>query len=453
MVVFPMIVHLPVTVQLPMDVQLSMAICPMTIQLLVTIHLPMTVKLPIGLSTLVERTHLAPWPQEDNTNTSSILVSTPKNKANAKVWAAPNYASPILVLLALGTFDRGPTLGHHTHTGDAGTSTYGTRDSRVIHDYPRVSSPVPVGKGGHPQTLLSLIRSIPKGTEKGDEGVEHCISFNVTKNKAINWSSSKHLMSGSLVCISCEGFSSYVLGIIKQSGDRCLEKGQVVLQLVPSNEEELENLVLEVGFVYQYLIHLYSYEGFFMRTQVSWVPKLGMRSHTFREIHSGSAKTEEQIEEAENPRMIPPVREGGMMMSRLRDADQRPPLLSLLTSEAKEKKLVTKDWSEDLEELEELDLMWPPGKVGGEIRMAREDSAPKGVRGRIMAEGMMKLPVMSLAIIVVPPVHSVGPMIRGMGWKTGSVKRRATNCFPNGRGEVIIFGGKLQGREVGDGRE
>eukprot|EP01018_Ginkgo_biloba_P024577 Gb_08232 [translate_table: standard] len=84
--------------------------------------------------------------------------------------------------------------------------------------------------------------------ECGDQGVEHCISFKVTKNKAINWSASKRLMTGSLVCISCDGFSSYGWGIVKRRDDRCLQKGQVVLQLIPSNEGKVADLMKDISY-------------------------------------------------------------------------------------------------------------------------------------------------------------------------------------------------------------
>lgn len=40
----------------------------------------------------------------------------------------------------------------------------------------------------------------------GDQGLEHCIRFKTTKNNPVDWSSSKQMMSGSLLCISFDGF-------------------------------------------------------------------------------------------------------------------------------------------------------------------------------------------------------------------------------------------------------
>ncbi|XP_057868055.2 uncharacterized protein LOC131075241 isoform X1 [Cryptomeria japonica] len=66
----------------------------------------------------------------------------------------------------------------------------------------------------------------------GNEGVEHCISFEVSKKKAVNWSLSRSLLFGSLLCISCDGFRTYLWGIVKERQ----EKGILVLKLIPSSD-------------------------------------------------------------------------------------------------------------------------------------------------------------------------------------------------------------------------
>jgi hypothetical protein len=63
-----------------------------------------------------------------------------------------------------------------------------------------------------------------------------------TKEEAANWSSSKQMMSGSLLCISSDGFRNYVWGIVKDGDNKSFEKGSVALKLIPSNEGKFESL-------------------------------------------------------------------------------------------------------------------------------------------------------------------------------------------------------------------
>ncbi|GLJ17597.1 hypothetical protein SUGI_0306460 [Cryptomeria japonica] len=65
----------------------------------------------------------------------------------------------------------------------------------------------------------------------GNEGVEHCISFKISK-KVVNWSLLKRLLFGSLLCMSCDGFITYLWGIVKEQH----ENGILVLKLIQSNE-------------------------------------------------------------------------------------------------------------------------------------------------------------------------------------------------------------------------
>jgi len=76
----------------------------------------------------------------------------------------------------------------------------------------------------------------------GDQGLEHCIRFKTTKQNPVDWGSSKQMMSGALLCISSDGFQNYAWGIVKERDNKSLEKGIVVLQLIPSNEGKFDSL-------------------------------------------------------------------------------------------------------------------------------------------------------------------------------------------------------------------
>jgi len=80
------------------------------------------------------------------------------------------------------------------------------------------------------------------GIQCGDQGLEHCILFKTTKEEAANSSSAKQMMSGSLVCISSDGFRNYVWGVVKHGDSKTFEKGSVALKLIPSDEGKFESL-------------------------------------------------------------------------------------------------------------------------------------------------------------------------------------------------------------------
>jgi hypothetical protein len=57
-----------------------------------------------------------------------------------------------------------------------------------------------------------------------------------------------------------------------------------------------------------------------------------------------------------------------------------------------------------------------------------------------MEEGVLKLCVVCLAVIIIPSIHSVGPMNRGMGSMWVSTK----GCFLNRKRDMIVFeGGRI----------
>ncbi|KAH9330791.1 hypothetical protein KI387_002899, partial [Taxus chinensis] len=107
---------------------------------------------------------------------------------------------------------------------------------RAIQDFRKNLTPSNIRRHSQVQFLR---------VQAGNEGVEHCISFGMSKKKPINWNLSKRLMFGSLLCISCDGFRSYVWGILKERD----MKGTAVLKLIPSSEGKPVDL--QVGISYE----------------------------------------------------------------------------------------------------------------------------------------------------------------------------------------------------------
>uniref|UniRef100_A0A1A8CEK6 Zinc finger, NFX1-type containing 1 n=2 Tax=Nothobranchius kadleci TaxID=1051664 RepID=A0A1A8CEK6_NOTKA len=113
-------------------------------------------------------------------------------------------------------------------------------------DMGRTGNPIKTKRFDDIRVYFDTQLVVPKCTQTG---LAYIVQFDIKPLKFVRWQNSKRLLFGSLVCLSCDNFESFLFATVSDRDPKCLEKGQVQISFTEESRNKLVGIQMNSVFL------------------------------------------------------------------------------------------------------------------------------------------------------------------------------------------------------------